>query len=126
MNCKMSDDEESGLMRNKYFNKHKADELDTFIKRSYYLCIILFLCLGITIAGTVLGGVYRDSQLTETILLTVAGPVYMVLFLVLICCGRHTILRLALVIVVTAFVAFMSGFISGANLKIVAQTLKDN
>ena len=122
----MSDDEESGLMRNKYFNKHKADELDTFIKRSYYLCIILFLCLGITIAGTVLGGVYRDSQLTETILLTVAGPVYMVLFLVLICCGRHTILRLALVIVVTAFVAFMSGFISGANLKIVAQTLKDN
>jgi hypothetical protein len=122
----MSDDEESGLMRNKYFNKHKADELDTFIKRSYYLCIVLFLCLGITIAGTVLGGVYRDSQLTETILLTVAGPVYMVLFLVLICCGRHTILRLALVIVVTAFVAFMSGFISGANLKIVAQTLKDN
>jgi hypothetical protein len=122
----MSDDEESGLVRNKYFNKHKADELDTFIKRSYYLCIILFLCLGITIAGTVLGGVYRDSQLTETILLTVAGPVYMVLFLVLICCGRHTILRLALVIVVTAFVAFMSGFISGANLKIVAQTLKDN
>lgn len=122
----MSDDEESGLMRNKYFNKHKADELDTFIKRSYYLCIILFLCLGITIAGTVLGGVYRDSQLTETILLTVAGPVYMVLFLVLICCGRHTVLRLALVIVVTAFVAFMSGFISGANLKIVAQTLKDN
>ena len=122
----MSDDEESGLVRNKYFNKHKADELDSFIKRSYYLCIILFLCLGITIAGTVLGGVYRDSQLTETILLTVAGPVYMVLFLVLICCGRHTILRLALVIVVTAFVAFMSGFISGANLKIVAQTLKDN
>lgn len=122
----MSDDEESGLVRNKYFNKHKADELDTFIKRSYYLCIVLFLCLGITIAGTVLGGVYRDSQLTETILLTVAGPVYMVLFLVLICCGRHTILRLALVIVVTAFVAFMSGFISGANLKIVAQTLKDN
>ena len=122
----MSDDEESGLVRNKYFNKHKADELDTFIKRSYSLCIILFLCLGITIAGTVLGGVYRDSQLTETILLTVAGPVYMVLFLVLICCGRHTILRLALVIVVTAFVAFMSGFISGANLKIVAQTLKDN
>jgi len=82
--------------------------------------------LGITMAGTVLGGIYRESELTETILITVAGPVYLVLFLILLCCGRQSILRIALVLVVTAFVAFMSGFISGANLKIVAQSLKDN
>ena len=76
--------------------------------------------------GTVLGGVYRNAPLTESILITVAGPVYLVLFLVLLCCSKHTILRMALVIVVSIFVSFISGFICGANLKIVATTLKDN
>jgi protein-S-isoprenylcysteine O-methyltransferase Ste14 len=77
-------------------------------------------------AGTVLGGVYKNAPLTESILITVTGPIYLVLFLVLLCCGRQPVLRIALVIVVTVFVSFMSGFISGANLKIVAKTLKDN
>mgnify|MGYP006169809431 CR=1 FL=1 len=126
----MSDnDEETGLLnmkKSKYFNKHKADEVETFIRTSYYICLILFFLLGCSIAGTVLGGVYKSSPLTENILITVAGPIYLVLFLVLLCCGKQPILRMALVIVVTVFVAFMSGFISGANLKIVAKTLKDN
>ena len=127
---KMSDpDEEKGLLhmkRSKYFKTNKLVDIESFISRSYYLSVILFLMLGITMAGTVLGGIYRESELTETILITVAGPVYLVLFLILLCCGRQSILRIALVLVVTAFVAFMSGFISGANLKIVAQSLKDN
>ena len=127
----MSDqeDEEKGLLnmkKSKYFNKHKADEVEGFIRTSYYICLILFFLLGCSIAGTVLGGVYKSSPLTESILITVAGPIYLVLFLVLLCCGRQPVLRMALVIVVTVFVAFMSGFISGANLKIVAKTLKDN
>jgi hypothetical protein len=127
----MSDDDEieKGLLnmrRSKYFNKHKADEIEGFIRSSYYICLILFFMLGCSIAGTVLGGVYKSAPLTESILITVAGPIYLVLFLVLLCCGRQPILRIALVIVVTVFVSFMSGFISGANLKIVAKTLKDN
>lgn len=123
------DDEEKGLLnlsRNKYFNKHKAAEIESFIRRSYYLCVILFFFLGITLVSTVLAGVYKDSELTETILVTVAGPVYLVLFLTLLCCGKQTILRMALVLIITTFVAFFSGFICGANLKIVALTLKDN
>lgn len=123
------DDEEKGLLnlrRSKYFNKHKADEIEGFIRSSYYICLILFFMLGCSIAGTVLGGVYKAAPLTESILITVAGPIYLVLFLVLLCCGRQTVLRIALVIVVTVFVSFMSGFICGANLKIVAKTLKDN
>jgi hypothetical protein len=127
---KMSDDdEEKGLLnlsRNKYFNKHRAAEIESFIRRSYYLCVILFFCLGITLVATVLAGVYKSSEITESILITVAGPVYLVLFLVLLCCGRHTILRMALVLVVTSFVGFLSGFICGANVKMVAMTLKDN
>ena len=67
-----------------------------------------------------------DDKLTENILITVAGPIYLVLFLILLCCGRQTILRVALVILITTFVAFMSGFLCGANLKMVAQTLKDS
>tara|TARA_B100001063_G_C16735878_1_gene541947 strand:+ start:886 stop:1266 length:381 start_codon:yes stop_codon:yes gene_type:complete len=126
----MSDvDEEKGLLnmkRSKYFNKNKLGDIESFINRSYYLSVMLFLLLGLTMASTVLAGIYKESELTETILITVAGPIYLVLFLILLCCGRQTILRIALVLVVTAFVAFMSGFISGANLKIVAQTLKDN
>ena len=114
------------MKKSKYFNKHKADEVEGFIRTSYYICLILFFLLGCSIAGTVLGGVYKSSPLTESILITVAGPIYLVLFLVLLCCGRQPVLRMALVIVVTVFVAFMSGFISGANLKIVAKTLKDN
>jgi len=125
----MSDDEETGLLnmkRSKYFNKHKADEIEGFIRSSYYICLILFFMLGCSIAATVLGGVYKSAPLTESILITVAGPIYLVLFLVLLCCGRQPVLRIALVIVVTVFVSFMSGFICGANLKIVAKTLKDN
>ncbi len=125
----MSDDEETGLLnmkRSKYFNKHKADEIEGFIRSSYYICLILFFMLGCSIAATVLGGVYKSAPLTESILITVAGPMYLVLFLVLLCCGRQPVLRIALVIVVTVFVSFMSGFICGANLKIVAKTLKDN
>ena len=126
----MSDnDEETGLLnmrKSKYFNKHKADEVESFIRTSYYICLILFFLLGCSIAATVLGGVYKSSPLTENILITVAGPIYLVLFLVLLCCGKQPILRMALVIVVTVFVAFMSGFISGVSLKIVAKTLKDN
>ena len=127
----MSDheDEEKGLLnlrRSKYFNKHKADEIEGFIRSSYYICLVLFFLLGCSIAGTVLGGVYKEAPLTESILITVAGPIYLVLFLVLLCCGRQPVLRIALVIVVTVFVSFMSGFISGANVKIVAKTLRDN
>lgn len=125
----MSDDEETGLLnmrRSKYFNKHKADEIEGFIRSSYYICLVLFFMLGCSIAATVLGGVYKTAPLTESILITVAGPIYLVLFLVLLCCGRQPVLRIALVIVVTVFVSFMSGFICGANLKIVAKTLKDN
>ncbi len=114
------------MKRSKYFNKNKLGDIESFINRSYYLSVMLFLLLGLTMASTVLAGIYKESELTETILITVAGPIYLVLFLILLCCGRQTILRIALVLVVTAFVAFMSGFISGANLKIVAQTLKDN
>lgn len=123
------DDEEKGLInlkRSKYWNKHKADEIESFVRSAYFICIMLFFLLGCSIAGTVLGGVYKTSPLTESILITVAGPIYLVLFLVLLCCGRQPVLRIALVIIVTTFVAFMSGFICGANLKIVAKTLKDN
>ena len=126
----MSDaDEEKGLLhmkRSKYFKTNKLVDIESFISRSYYLSVILFLLLGITMAGTVLAGIYKSSQLTETILITVAGPIYLVLFLILLCCGRQPILRIALVLVVTAFVAFISGFISGANLKIVAMSLSEN
>ncbi len=84
------------------------------------------MILGIGVAGTVFGGVYKHAPLTENILITIAGPVYLVLFLILLCCGRQTILRIALVILITTFVAFLSGFICGANLKMVAQSLKDS
>jgi hypothetical protein len=123
------DDEETGLLntkRTKYFHKVKADEVESFIRSSYYICILLFMILGIGVAGTVFGGVYKHAPLTENILITIAGPVYLVLFLILLCCGRQTILRIALVILITTFVAFLSGFICGANLKMVAQTLKDS
>ena len=123
------DDEETGLLntkRTKYFNKVKADEVESFIRSSYYICILLFMLLGIGVAGTIFGGVYKHSPLTENILITIAGPIYLVLFLILLCCGRQTILRIALVVLITTFVAFMSGFLCGANLKIVAQTLKDS
>lgn len=123
------DDEETGLLntkRTKYFNKVKADEVESFIRSSYYICILLFMLLGVGVAGTIFGGVYKHSPLTENILITIAGPIYLVLFLILLCCGRQTILRVALVILITTFVAFMSGFLCGANLKIVAQTLKDS
>jgi hypothetical protein len=103
-----------------------SDDVEGFIRSSYYICLILFFMLGCSIAATVLGGVYKSAPLTESILITVAGPMYLVLFLVLLCCGRQPVLRIALVIVVTVFVSFMSGFICGANLKIVAKTLKDN
>ena len=126
----MSDnDEEKGLLnltRNKYFNQHKALEIESFIRRSYYLCVILFFCLGVTLVSTVLAGVYKSSEITESLLITIAGPTYLVLFLVLLCCGRQPILRMALVLVVTSFVGFISGFICGANVKMVAMTLKDN
>ena len=123
------EDEETGLIntkRTKYFNKVKADEVESFIRSSYYICILLFMLLGVGVAGTIFGGVYKHSPLTENILITIAGPIYLVLFLILLCCGRQTILRVALVILITTFVAFMSGFFCGANLKIVAQTLKDS
>ena len=123
------DDEETGLLhtkRTKYFNKVKADEVESFIRSSYYICILLFMLLGIGVAGTIFGGVYKHSPLTENILITIAGPIYLVLFLILLCCGRQPILRIALVVLITTFVAFMSGFLCGANLKIVAQTLKDS
>ena len=123
------DDEETGLIntkRTKYFNKVKADEVESFIRSSYYICILLFMLLGVGVAGTIFGGVYKHSPLTENILITIAGPIYLVLFLILLCCGRQTILRIALVVLITTFVAFMSGFLCGANLKIVAQTLKDS
>ena len=123
------DDEETGLLntkRTKYFNKVKADEVESFIRSSYYICILLFMLLGVGVAGTIFGGVYKHSPLTENILITIAGPIYLVLFLILLCCGRQTILRIALVVLITTFVAFMSGFLCGANLKMVAQTLKDS
>ena len=123
------EDEETGLLntkKTKYFNKVKTDEVESFIRSSYYICILLFMLLGVGVAGTIFGGVYKHSPLTENILITIAGPIYLVLFLILLCCGRQTILRIALVVLITTFVAFMSGFLCGANLKIVAQTLKDS
>ena len=81
------EDEETGLLhtkRTKYFNKVKADEVESFIRSSYYICILLFMLLGVGVAGTIFGGVYKHSPLTENILITIAGPIYLVLFLILL------------------------------------------
>lgn len=73
----------------------------------------------------VLQGAYKEVVLAETIIVTVLGSIYIVLFIVMICCYGSGQLRIAILLFVAAFVGCVGGFLVGVNLKMVVAHLRD-
>ncbi len=104
---------------------HQHQETDIFVKKSYWLCLILFLVSGIAMVSAVTAGVYKDVVLAETFIVSVLGTTYMVLFIIMICCYGNAQLRIATLLFVSTFIGVVAGFMIGVNLKMVVSHLKE-
>lgn len=109
----------------KRLKKLQLEGQDKFIKKSYFLCLILFLASGLAMGIAVLQGAYKEVVIAETILVTVLGTVYLVLFAVMLLCYSSGQLRIAILLFVSSFVGLVAGFMIGVNLKILVMHLKD-
>jgi len=109
----------------KRLQKLRLEEQDQFIRRGYFVCLLLFLASGLVMVTAVLQGAYKEVVLAETIIVTVLGSIYIVLFIVMICCYGSGQLRIAILLFVAAFVGCVGGFLVGVNLKMVVAHLRD-
>jgi len=115
----------TGASKRDIEEKYRLEEQDTFIRKGYLLCLLLFLATGVLMVTVVLEGTYRDAVLAEQILITVFGTIYLILFIVMVCCYGVTQLRIALLLFVSMFIGCVGGFMIAANLKVVMSHLQD-
>ena len=104
---------------------YRLREQDNFIKKGYMLCLLLFLATGVLMITLILEGTYKESVLAEQILITVFGTIYLILFIILVCCYGVVQLRIALLLFVSMFIGTVGGFLIAANLKVVMSHLKE-
>ena len=119
---------EEGYSADKYDRRYTMDqhkETDVFVKKSYWLCLILFMVSGIAMVAAVISGAYKDVVLAETFIVSVLGTTYLVLFIIMICCYGNAQLRIATLLFVSTFIGLVAGFMIGVNLKMVVSHLKD-
>lgn len=112
--------------RKKRYLMHQHKETDVFVKKSYWLCLILFMVSGIAMVAAVVSGAYKDVVLAETFIVSVLGTTYLVLFIIMICCYGNAQLRIATLLFVSTFIGLVAGFMIGVNLKMVVSHLKDS
>lgn len=103
----------------------KYQDQDAFIRKGYLLCLMLFLATGCIMITAVLEGAYKEVILAETIMVTVLGSIYIVLFVIMVCCYGATQLRIALLLFISFFIGVVGGFMVGVNLKVVVSHLRD-
>ena len=115
----------TGASKRDIEEKYRLEEQDTFIRKGYLLCLLLFLATGVLMVTVVLEGTYRDAVLAEQILITVFDTIYLILFIVMVCCYGVTQLRIALLLFVSMFIGCVGGFMIAANLKVVMSHLQD-
>jgi len=104
---------------------YRLQEQDTFIRKGYLLCLLLFLAVGVGMCTAVLEGTYKEAILAEQILITVFGTIYIILFIIMICCFGVAQLRIAILLFISIFIGCVGGFMVAANLKIVISHLED-
>lgn len=104
---------------------YRLQEQDNFIRKGYLLCLLLFLATGVGMVTAILEGTYKDAILAEQILITVFGTIYMILFIIMVCCYGVSQLRIALLLFISLFIGCVGGFMVAANLKVVISHLKD-
>ena len=97
---------------------YRLQEQDNFIRKGYLLCLLLFLATGVAMITVILEGTYKDAILAEQILITVFGTVYMILFIIMVCCYGVSQLRIALLLFISMFIGCVGGFMVAANLKV--------
>ena len=105
--------------------KYRLQDQDNFIRKGYLLCLLLFLATGVLMVTVILEGTYRDAVLAEQILITVFGTIYLILFIIMVCCYGVTQLRIALLLFISMFIGCVGGFMIAANLKVVMSHLQD-
>tara|TARA_A100001015_G_scaffold306165_1_gene400029 strand:+ start:811 stop:1227 length:417 start_codon:yes stop_codon:yes gene_type:complete len=111
--------------QNEIREAYRLQEQDNFIRKGYLLCLLLFLATGVGIVTAVLEGTYKDAIFAEQILVTVFGTIYMILFIIMVCCYTQSQLRIALLLFTSLFIGTVGGFMIAANLKVVISHLKD-
>jgi hypothetical protein len=110
----------------KRMRRLRLEDQDDFIRKGYFLCLILFIACGAAMIIAVSEGSYKEIVLAESIIVTVLTPAFVVLFVVMICCYGSGQLRIAILLFVATFVGVVAGFMIGVNLKMVVSHLKDN
>lgn len=106
-------------------HQHALEEQSKFINRSYWLCIMLFVVSGMAMLISVFNGAYSDVVLAESIIRTVLGTLYLVLFIVMVFWASNETLKVAILLFVSCFIGVVGGFMIGVNLKLVIQHLED-
>ena len=113
------------LDNEKRYRFMEMQKQEKFIKRSYWMCLLLFLCSGLVMTIAIFQGMYKDVILAETVMVSVLGTSYLVLFIVMLFCAGDGTLRVAILLFVSCFVGIVGGFMIGVNLKMVVKHLED-
>ena len=74
---------------------------------------------------SVFNGAFRDVVLAESIIRTVLGTLYLILFIVMVFWASNETLKVAILLFVSCFIGVVGGFMIGVNLKLVIQHLED-
>ena len=61
----------------KRYQRYIAHEQEIFVKKSYWLCLLLFICVGIVMVVAVVGGMYKDVLLAESFMVSILGTIYL-------------------------------------------------
>lgn len=109
----------------KRYKMHQYTETENIVKKSYWLCLILFMVSGLVMVSAIITGAYKEVVLAETFIISVLGSGYIVLFIIMLCCYGNAQLRIATLLFVSTFIGLVSGFMIGVNLKMVVSHLKD-
>ena len=110
----------------KRYQRYIAQEQEMFVKKSYWLCLLLFIVVGVVMVAAVVGGMYKDVLLAESFMVSILGTIYWILFIIMLCCYGSPTLRIATLLFVSTFIGLVAVFMVGINLKMVVSHLKDN
>jgi len=98
------EDVESGKpLRQNAYELMRLRDAQSFITKLYWLVVICFLGIGITIAAVLSDGTFRDVFMAETLLSTIGITTYIVIVVMMLMCHSHKEMRVILLLFITFY-----------------------
>lgn len=105
--------------------EHEMLAVRNLSHRAFWQCLVVFVCIGITLAVVVAQDPYRYYVPVASHLIGFGGVVvYCLIMLAMLTCARDASTRFVLVVCVTLLLGLCVGFLTGVNLAIASPNLR--